>query len=169
MCILDGRDLLCCTATGDGKSAAFAIPCLVLLEYNNNPEAYPRDLPTRAKSIGPGVVITPTKDLANNIVCSFNSSIAHLLSWQTFQTERIWLILLLGNFNWCKENWSTVRLAEIWGDWINQGWLEDPPREPSSLSGEPREGDRDAVDDDPCWSFGENSTWIVIWYANHEP
>ena len=28
-------DLLCCTATGDGKSAAFAIPCLVLLEYKN--------------------------------------------------------------------------------------------------------------------------------------
>ena len=40
--ILDGRDILCCTATGDGKSAAFAIACLVLLEYNNNPEAYLR-------------------------------------------------------------------------------------------------------------------------------
>jgi superfamily II DNA/RNA helicase len=67
--ILDGRDILCCTATGDGKSAAFAIPCLVLLEYNNNPEEYPRGLPTRAKPIG--VVITPTKGLASNIVRSF--------------------------------------------------------------------------------------------------
>ncbi|KDR64823.1 hypothetical protein GALMADRAFT_30528, partial [Galerina marginata CBS 339.88] len=57
---------LCCTATGDGKSAAFAIPCLILLEYNKNPEAYPQGLPTRAKPTG--VVITPTKGLASNIV-----------------------------------------------------------------------------------------------------
>ncbi|KDR67064.1 hypothetical protein GALMADRAFT_216724 [Galerina marginata CBS 339.88] len=64
--ILDGRDILCCTATGDGKSVAFAIPCLVLLEYNKNPETYHRGLPTRAKPIG--IVITPTKGLANNIV-----------------------------------------------------------------------------------------------------
>ncbi|KAF8160000.1 P-loop containing nucleoside triphosphate hydrolase protein [Crassisporium funariophilum] len=64
--ILNGRDILCCTATGDGKSAAFAIPCLVLLEYNKNPETYHRGLPTRAKPIG--IVITPTKGLANNIV-----------------------------------------------------------------------------------------------------
>lgn len=67
--ILDGTDILCCTATGDGKSAAFAIPCLILLEYNKNPEAYPQGLPTRAKPTG--VVITPTKGLANNIVSSF--------------------------------------------------------------------------------------------------
>jgi len=33
--ILDGKDVLCCTATGDGKSAAFSVPTLVLLEYNN--------------------------------------------------------------------------------------------------------------------------------------
>ncbi|KAF8800199.1 hypothetical protein BYT27DRAFT_7118040 [Phlegmacium glaucopus] len=58
--------MLCCTATGDGKSAAFMIPCLVLLEYNNNPEAYPHGLPTRAKPIG--ILIIPTKGLANNIV-----------------------------------------------------------------------------------------------------
>jgi ATP-dependent helicase YprA (DUF1998 family) len=32
--ILDGDDVLCCTATGDGKSAAFSIPILVLNEYN---------------------------------------------------------------------------------------------------------------------------------------
>ncbi|KDR81243.1 hypothetical protein GALMADRAFT_208044 [Galerina marginata CBS 339.88] len=63
---LDGTDIFCCTATGDGKSAAFTIPCLVLLEYNKNPESYPQGLPTRAKPTG--VVITPTKGLANDIV-----------------------------------------------------------------------------------------------------
>ena len=64
--ILDGQDILCCTATGAGKSAAFAIPGLVLNEYNAHPDAYPAGLPTRKRPIG--VVITPTKGLANNIV-----------------------------------------------------------------------------------------------------
>jgi superfamily II DNA/RNA helicase len=64
--ILDGQDILCCTATGDGKSAAFSIPCLVLMEYNEHPNQYPAGLPTRKRPIG--VVITPTKGLANNIV-----------------------------------------------------------------------------------------------------
>ena len=64
--ILDGQDILCCTATGDGKSAAFAVPALVLLEYNAHPDAYPAGLPTRKRPIG--VVITPTKGLANKIV-----------------------------------------------------------------------------------------------------
>ena len=64
--ILDGQDILCCTATGDGKSAAFAVPALVLLEYNAHPDAYPAGLPTRKRPIG--VVITPTKGLAINIV-----------------------------------------------------------------------------------------------------
>jgi len=64
--ILDGQDILCCTATGDGKSAAFAIPGLILVEYNAHPDAYPAGLPTRKRPIG--VVITPTKGLANNIV-----------------------------------------------------------------------------------------------------
>ena len=64
--ILDGQDILCCTATGDGKSAAFSIPCLVLIEYNQHPESYPANLPTRSRPIG--VVVTPTKGLASNIV-----------------------------------------------------------------------------------------------------
>ncbi|KAK6985204.1 p-loop containing nucleoside triphosphate hydrolase protein [Favolaschia claudopus] len=64
--LLDGDDILCCTATGDGKSAAFSVPLLVLNEYNSNPHLYPRGLDTR---IGPmGIVVTPTKGLANNIV-----------------------------------------------------------------------------------------------------
>jgi len=67
--ILDGRDVLCCTATGDGKSAAFSVPTLILLEYNKHPEAYVAGLPTRKRPIG--VVVTPTKGLADNIVRLF--------------------------------------------------------------------------------------------------
>ncbi|KIJ92170.1 hypothetical protein K443DRAFT_108621, partial [Laccaria amethystina LaAM-08-1] len=64
--ILDGKDSLCCTATGEGKSAAFSIPTLVLLEYNKHPNTYVAGLPTRKRPIG--VVVTPTKGLADNIV-----------------------------------------------------------------------------------------------------
>ena len=64
--ILDGKDLLCCTATGDGKSAAFSILTLVLLEYNKHPDVYLAGLRTRQRPIG--VVVTPTKGLADNIV-----------------------------------------------------------------------------------------------------
>jgi superfamily II DNA/RNA helicase len=63
---LDGDDYLCITATGDGKSALFAIPIIVLLEYNRNPELYPKGLITRPNPIS--VVITPTKGLANSFV-----------------------------------------------------------------------------------------------------
>ena len=45
--MLDGEDVLCCTATGDGKSAAFAVPILVLNEYNAHKDLYPAGLPTR--------------------------------------------------------------------------------------------------------------------------
>ncbi|KAJ7779224.1 hypothetical protein B0H16DRAFT_1838657 [Mycena metata] len=64
--ILDGDDVLCCTATGDGKSAAFSVPILVLNDYNLNPALYPAGLPTRATPVG--IVVTPTKGLAANIV-----------------------------------------------------------------------------------------------------
>jgi superfamily II DNA/RNA helicase len=64
--ILDGDDIFCCTATGDGKSAAFYVPILVLNEYNSHPELYSRGLPTKPGPVG--VVITPTKGLAHNIV-----------------------------------------------------------------------------------------------------
>ena len=42
--ILDGQDILCCTATGNGKSAAFAVPGLVLLKYNAHLDTYPARL-----------------------------------------------------------------------------------------------------------------------------
>jgi superfamily II DNA/RNA helicase len=63
--ILDGGDVLCITATGDGKSAIFAVPMVVLLEVARNPAAYPgfsnQKLPV-------GIVIAPTKGLATNMV-----------------------------------------------------------------------------------------------------
>lgn len=63
--ILDGEDIVCCMATGGGKSALFAVPIVVLLELAQNPDLYP-DLPSRALPVG--IVITPTKGLAANIV-----------------------------------------------------------------------------------------------------
>ncbi|KAJ7707925.1 P-loop containing nucleoside triphosphate hydrolase protein [Mycena metata] len=64
--ILDSDDVLCCTATGDGKSCAFYIPILVLNEYNTNRADYPAGLPTRPNPVG--IVVTPTKGLAANLV-----------------------------------------------------------------------------------------------------
>ncbi|KAJ6516509.1 hypothetical protein C8R45DRAFT_1067724 [Mycena sanguinolenta] len=64
--MLDGEVVRCCTATGDGKSAAFAVPILVLNEYNAHKDLYPAGFPTRSNPVG--MVGTPTKDLASNIV-----------------------------------------------------------------------------------------------------
>lgn len=64
--ILDGEHVFCCTATGDGKSSAFFIPIIVLTEYNQHPDLYPKGLRTRINPVG--IVITPTKGLALNIV-----------------------------------------------------------------------------------------------------
>jgi len=58
--ILDGKDVLCCTATGGGKLAAFSVPSLVLLEYNKHLEAYVAGLPIQKRPIG--VVVTQPRD-----------------------------------------------------------------------------------------------------------
>ncbi|KAJ7687229.1 hypothetical protein B0H17DRAFT_939604 [Mycena rosella] len=79
--ILDGDDILCCTATGDGKSAAFSVPILVLNEYNANPDLYPAGLRTRANPVG--VIFTPTKGLANNIVCRLGPSSSNNINTST--------------------------------------------------------------------------------------
>jgi superfamily II DNA/RNA helicase len=52
-------------ATGGGKSAMFAVPIIVLREMARNPQLYP-DLLVRALPMG--IVLTPTKGLAANIV-----------------------------------------------------------------------------------------------------
>ncbi|KAF9536159.1 hypothetical protein CPC08DRAFT_717864 [Agrocybe pediades] len=64
--IPDGDDVLCCAATGDGKSCAFSVPPIILREYNEHPGLYVAGLPTRKRPIA--VVITPTKGLAENLV-----------------------------------------------------------------------------------------------------
>ncbi|KAL0057544.1 hypothetical protein AAF712_015815 [Marasmius tenuissimus] len=65
--ILNQQQLLCITATGDGKSALFAIPILVHREIGRNPKEYPQfNVEIRRKPAG--LVVIPTKGLANNIV-----------------------------------------------------------------------------------------------------
>ncbi|KAJ7774507.1 hypothetical protein DFH07DRAFT_767214 [Mycena maculata] len=63
--ILDGGDVLCITATGDGKSAIFSVPMIVLLEVVWNPTAYPGYVSPK-KPVG--IVIAPTKGLSTNTV-----------------------------------------------------------------------------------------------------
>jgi superfamily II DNA/RNA helicase len=71
--ILDNEDLFAITATGDGKSALFAVPILVHLEISKSPDLYPKfKIPIRKKPVG--IVVTPTKGLANNIVCLLQES-----------------------------------------------------------------------------------------------
>ncbi|THU82308.1 hypothetical protein K435DRAFT_691781, partial [Dendrothele bispora CBS 962.96] len=65
--ILDNEDLFAITVTGDGKSALFAVPILFHLEISKNPDLYPKfKIPLHKKPVG--IVVTPTKRLANNIV-----------------------------------------------------------------------------------------------------
>ena len=46
---IHGKNILYCAARGDGKSTAFAIPCLVLFEYNNDPHTH-HDIPLISSS-----------------------------------------------------------------------------------------------------------------------
>ncbi|KAF8192288.1 P-loop containing nucleoside triphosphate hydrolase protein [Mycena galopus ATCC 62051] len=64
--ILDGRDVILCTATGDGKSALFTVPIICHMAVNEAPTEFPKFRGIRARPVG--VVITPTKGLARNIV-----------------------------------------------------------------------------------------------------
>ncbi|KAF5354533.1 hypothetical protein D9758_011246 [Tetrapyrgos nigripes] len=63
--ILDGEKVLWLAATGIGKSATFFIPIIVHEEIRDNPSAYPG---TKACKLPVGIVVTPTKGLAGNIV-----------------------------------------------------------------------------------------------------
>ena len=65
--VLQGRDLLGCAQTGTGKTAAFALPILQLL--NNNPKT---DKKIRA------LILTPTRELAIQIEENFKTYGKHL-------------------------------------------------------------------------------------------
>jgi hypothetical protein len=66
--ILDGQDLILCTAMGDGKSALFTVPILCHLAVSQAPNQFPKFRAIRRHPVG--IVITPTKGLARNIVRS---------------------------------------------------------------------------------------------------
>ena len=68
--ILDHQDLLCCVATGSRKTALYMVPILVHQELDNNPSLYPEDYVKKAHRLPVGVVVTPTKGLACNLVRS---------------------------------------------------------------------------------------------------
>jgi len=61
--VLKGQDLLGCAQTGTGKTAAFAIPILQLLQLNKGNDRAPRK--TKA------LIVTPTRELAIQIGESF--------------------------------------------------------------------------------------------------
>jgi ATP-dependent RNA helicase RhlE len=63
--ILEGKDLLGCAQTGTGKTAAFALPILQLLDKNPTPKGKKR--PIRS------LILTPTRELALQIKESFDS------------------------------------------------------------------------------------------------
>ncbi|KAJ7105861.1 P-loop containing nucleoside triphosphate hydrolase protein [Mycena epipterygia] len=78
--ILDGEDVLCITATGDGKSALFAVPIIVLLEVASNPTAY-LGFGYQKKPVA--LVIGPTKGLVGNIVFELEALGVPALAWTT--------------------------------------------------------------------------------------
>jgi ATP-dependent RNA helicase RhlE len=63
--LLEGRDLLGCAQTGTGKTAAFAIPIIQRLSKERETNKGRRILKT--------LVLTPTRELAAQIGCSFSS------------------------------------------------------------------------------------------------
>jgi hypothetical protein len=65
----------------------------------------PRGLPTRAKPIG--VVITPTKGLANNIVCSFAAFFIHLFTAR-YKVDELSKLNVSG-FSYCSETLTEAR------------------------------------------------------------
>ena len=69
--LLNRRDLLGCAQTGTGKTAAFAIPILQLL---NDERSKNTDAPRRIKTL----VLTPTRELAIQIAESFTAYGRHL-------------------------------------------------------------------------------------------
>ncbi|KAE9392208.1 hypothetical protein BT96DRAFT_1000613 [Gymnopus androsaceus JB14] len=71
--ILNQEDVFAINVTGGGKSALFAIPILIHLEINQNLTLYPIfTIHIWEKLVG--IVVTPTKGLANDIVAKLMSN-----------------------------------------------------------------------------------------------
>jgi ATP-dependent RNA helicase RhlE len=88
--VLEGRDLIGCAQTGTGKTAAFALPILHILDGEKTPRKFRRNI--RA------LVLTPTRELAQQISESFrrygnNSGIRNTVVYggvsQRLQTEKL--------------------------------------------------------------------------------
>jgi ATP-dependent RNA helicase RhlE len=62
--ILEGKDLIGCAQTGTGKTAAFALPVLKILDGEKLPRKFRRNIKA--------LVLTPTRELAQQISDSFN-------------------------------------------------------------------------------------------------
>ena len=67
--ILAGRDIFGCAQTGTGKTAAFALPIMQMLE---NSGSYPRPLQFRA------LILAPTRELAEQIGANISIFGRHL-------------------------------------------------------------------------------------------
>jgi superfamily II DNA helicase RecQ len=92
---------ICCMATGSGKSAMFAVSIIILLEMARNPHLYP-DLPVRALPVG--LVVTPTKGLAGNIV-RFPLRFTNHEHAQIFELKKLGIPL----FPYCHETVTDAR------------------------------------------------------------
>ena len=85
--IVDGKDILCCTTTGDGKSTLFAAPIIIFQEMAPNPGLYP-DLPYHSHPVG--LVVMPTKGLSTNIVSFHNCRrFVFLTIWLAFKVKEL--------------------------------------------------------------------------------
>ncbi|KAF8057176.1 P-loop containing nucleoside triphosphate hydrolase protein [Lyophyllum atratum] len=124
--ILDGEDVLVSTATGDGKSAIFAVPLVVLQEIKDRPLYY-SNLPRRTFPMG--IVITPTKGLAANIVfeieklgvlaIAYSSEIlteARKTGRQVWKevAEGKWPLICIDPEHLTAKDWEYITNSELW-------------------------------------------------------
>ena len=65
--ILSGKDLLGCAQTGTGKTAAFAIPIIQMLEHERQKNKNYEDWNTWKKAGIKALILTPTRELATQI------------------------------------------------------------------------------------------------------